>query len=232
VGRSAGAALVAGVLRSAVAVLAVGVLLAALFAAFGQPALPAASPEATGPGGPSPGASPTAPDDGREGGTPGASPATSERAASGRSGGGTPEATATRRARHEKERDGTKRDDKKRVDKKRVDKKRDGKKRDGRPQARPTRPVPDVEVVVLNHTETSGLAGRTADDLRGRGWAVAVVGNFVGNVPETTVYYPPGRAPQARLLARRLDVSRVHPAFDGVSETRLTLVLSTDYPRA
>ena len=48
------------------------------------------------------------------------------------------------------------------------------------------------QVVVLNQTSRSGLAGSVADQLRGKGWTVPAVGNFRGIVPATTVYYPAG----------------------------------------
>ncbi|MGH8869781.1 MAG: LytR C-terminal domain-containing protein, partial [Actinomycetes bacterium] len=98
------------------------------------------------------------------------------------------------------------------------------------PAAREAAPRPaDVEVVVLNNTTTSGLAGDTAADLRADGWQVALVGNFIGSIPASTVYYPDGRDDEARVLADALGIDGLHPSFEGVSSTRLTAVLTKDF---
>lgn len=89
-----------------------------------------------------------------------------------------------------------------------------------------------VEVVVLNQTSTAGLAGRVADVLRGKGWAVPAVGNFHGVVPATTVYYPPGDEAAAQAVAEDLPVPpRLKPRFGNLSTSRLTVVVTDSYPR-
>lgn len=94
-----------------------------------------------------------------------------------------------------------------------------------------TTQAPAVAVVVLNQTRNSGLASVVADRLRARGWTVAGVGNFRGTVPATTVYYPTGTQAQAQAAAGTLPTPpRVRPRFGNLSTTRLTIVVTDNYP--
>lgn len=89
----------------------------------------------------------------------------------------------------------------------------------------------DVEVVVLNQSSRAGLASTVADQLRGKGWTVPAVGNFRGVVPATTVYYPPGAESAAQAAAEDLaSPPRIRPRFGNLSTTRLTVVVTSDYP--
>lgn len=89
----------------------------------------------------------------------------------------------------------------------------------------------DVEVVVLNQSTRAGLAGTVAGDLRRTGWTVPAVGNFRGVVPATTVYYPPGDEAPAQAVAEDLATApRIRPRFGNLSTTRLTVVVTADYP--
>jgi hypothetical protein len=89
----------------------------------------------------------------------------------------------------------------------------------------------DVQVVVLNQTSRSGLAGSVADRLRGKGWTVPAVGNFRGTVPATTVYYPAGQDAAAQAAAESLPTTpRIRPRFGNLSTTRLTVVVTDSYP--
>jgi LytR cell envelope-related transcriptional attenuator len=91
--------------------------------------------------------------------------------------------------------------------------------------------VGDVEVVVLNATSRKGLAGTVAQRLRDKGWTVAMVGNFRGNVTATTVYYPPGAQADAEAAAAGLPTEpRVRPRFGNLSTSRLTVVVTDSYP--
>ncbi len=91
--------------------------------------------------------------------------------------------------------------------------------------------VGDVEVVVLNATSRKGLAGTVAQRLRDKGWTVALVGNFRGNVTATTVYYPPGAQADAEAAAAGLPTEpRVRPRFGNLSTSRLTVVVTDSYP--
>jgi hypothetical protein len=97
--------------------------------------------------------------------------------------------------------------------------------------AKPADLVGDLEVVVLNQTGRGGLAATVAEQLRTKGWTVAHTGNFRGQVPATTVYYPPGAKAAARAAATGLPVEpRVLPRFGNLSTTRLTVVVTDSYP--
>jgi hypothetical protein len=97
--------------------------------------------------------------------------------------------------------------------------------------ATPADLVGDLEVVVLNQTGRGGLAATVAERLRGKGWMVAHTGNFRGQVPATTVYYPPGGKAAARAAAAGLPTEpRVLPRFGNLSTNRLTVVVTDNYP--
>jgi hypothetical protein len=88
-----------------------------------------------------------------------------------------------------------------------------------------------IEVVVLNETKRVGLAAVFRDLLVQGGWTVKRIGDFRGNVPLTTVYYPPGFKAEAEALAARFtQVDRIRPAFPGAPKKRLTVILCKDYP--
>jgi hypothetical protein len=94
-----------------------------------------------------------------------------------------------------------------------------------------TAKVGDLEVVVLNATSRKGLAGTVAKALRDKGWTVALISNFSGNIPATTVYYPPGAQADAEAAAAGLPIEpRVRPRFGNLSTTRLTVVVTDSYP--
>jgi cytoskeletal protein RodZ len=94
-----------------------------------------------------------------------------------------------------------------------------------------TTAVTSLGVVVLNQTSRAGLAAAVAGRLRARGFTVVGTGNFHGVVPATTVYYPPGDAAAALQVARALPTSpRTGPRFSNLSTTRLTVVVTDNYP--
>jgi hypothetical protein len=84
-------------------------------------------------------------------------------------------------------------------------------------------------LTVLNNSVIHGLADRAATAVQSRGWQVAQVGNFAGQLPATTVYYNPGNAGQeaaARELAREFpQVSQVLPRYAGLPPTPAGIVL-------
>ena len=76
-------------------------------------------------------------------------------------------------------------------------------------------------VVVLNATSTSGLAARTADDLKGEGWSISRTGDAEkGSVQATQVRYSdPSLESAAQAVAKSLggaDVRRDEAAMKGV----------------
>lgn len=86
-----------------------------------------------------------------------------------------------------------------------------------------------VPLTVLNNSVIRGLADRAATAVQARGWQVAQVGNFSGQLPATTVYYSPGNAGEeaaARELAREFpQVSLVLPRYEGLPPTPAGIVL-------
>ena len=95
----------------------------------------------------------------------------------------------------------------------------------------PTPTVEKVPVIVLNQTGISGLAAKFQKELEAAGWTVSGIDDFVGNVPATTVYFPPDMRPAAKLLMREFPVvGRIRPAFSGISTTQLTVILGKDFP--
>ena len=84
-------------------------------------------------------------------------------------------------------------------------------------------------VEVYNNSGISGLAGDTAATLQDSGWRVVATDNWYGEIPGSTVYYPSQLEAQARLLARDVGVSRLHPAVAPMSFDRLTVIL-VGYP--
>jgi LytR cell envelope-related transcriptional attenuator len=82
-------------------------------------------------------------------------------------------------------------------------------------------------VVVLNQTSITGLAATTGAMLERKGWQVVGVGNWRGDVSETTIYYPVGRQAQAEQLAKDLGADRVRPRASGMRTDRLTVILNS-----
>ncbi len=83
-------------------------------------------------------------------------------------------------------------------------------------------------VVVLNETTERGMAARVAAHLTTLGWKVTGVGNWRGNISQSTVYYPPGDLAAARSLAYDLGITRLRPRVAGMLTDRLTVVLTSD----
>lgn len=97
-----------------------------------------------------------------------------------------------------------------------------GKKNDG-PTAQP---VPQIAVYVFNQTPISGLAAQTGDELESLGWDVVGVDNWIGNVPEDTVYFYAGDRDAADRLAKAAGISRVWPASAPMPPNALTVILA------
>ncbi|WP_162450851.1 LytR C-terminal domain-containing protein [Phytoactinopolyspora mesophila] len=100
------------------------------------------------------------------------------------------------------------------------------------PDPEPTTAPPELRspVGIANQTAVQGLELRAQERLEAGGWEVAATSGFEGNVPATTVYYPPGMEEQAQALSRQFpEIGRVEPTFEGVNQTRLVIVLVEDY---
>jgi hypothetical protein len=90
-------------------------------------------------------------------------------------------------------------------------------------------PVPQIPVYVFNQTSISGLAAETASSLEASGWNIAGVDNWIGTVPEDTVYFYPGDRAAAERLSQSSGINRVWPASAPMPAGALTIILaSTD----
>ncbi|MGA9346549.1 MAG: LytR C-terminal domain-containing protein [Nocardioidaceae bacterium] len=88
-------------------------------------------------------------------------------------------------------------------------------------------PVPKVFVEVYNNSGISGLAASRAKILERAGWNVTATDNWYGNIPANTVYYPDNLRPEARQLAKVLDITRLRPAVSPMQFDRLTVILTS-----
>jgi hypothetical protein len=79
---------------------------------------------------------------------------------------------------------------------------------------------------VLNQSGVSGEAARVAAELENLGYSVTGVGNWRGNVPATTVYYPPGEEAAAAQVAADLGVSRTRERVDPMRTDALTVIIT------
>ena len=79
---------------------------------------------------------------------------------------------------------------------------------------KPDKPKRETPVRVFNNTAVAGSAAALAQKARGSGWTVAGVGNWRGQIPSSTVYFPSGKRDEAQLLADDLDIDRVKPTID------------------
>jgi hypothetical protein len=84
----------------------------------------------------------------------------------------------------------------------------------------------EVAVAVFNNSGIRGLAATTSAQVGEVGWQVSGADNWYGTIPATTVYFPPGLQPAAKLLALDLGVERVMPAVAPMQMDRLTLILT------
>lgn len=82
-----------------------------------------------------------------------------------------------------------------------------------------------IDVVVLNASETPGLAARVADKAREAGWTVGEVGNWIYPAVVNAVYYPEGHQSEAEILADDVGIESVRPARRGMSTDGLTVLL-------
>ena len=100
----------------------------------------------------------------------------------------------------------------------------------------PPKPKPqlnrgEVYVEVFNNSGISGLAAGTATKATDIGWSVVGEDNWVGNIPTTTVYFPPRLKAAGKQLALDLGISRTMPSVGMMKRDRLTVILTTDAPR-
>ncbi len=100
-----------------------------------------------------------------------------------------------------------------------------------KPKPKPQLERGEVYVEVFNNSGISGLAATTATRATDIGWSVVGEDNWVGNIPTTTVYFPPRLEAAGKQLALDLGISRTMPAVGVMKRDRLTVILTTDAPR-
>ena len=82
-----------------------------------------------------------------------------------------------------------------------------------------------LPVIVLNGTETAGLAKSMSDDLHDADWVIDETGNWTGEpLLETTIFYPTDGLSSAEELATQTGGTLVE-ATPEMSQTALTLVI-------
>jgi hypothetical protein len=82
-------------------------------------------------------------------------------------------------------------------------------------------------IEVFNGTALAGLASRASTALGSIGWSVTRVDNAAFGTVATTLYVPSGLGEAAETLLRDVpEITRVRPAFEGLSPEALTLVLA------
>ena len=82
-----------------------------------------------------------------------------------------------------------------------------------------------LPVIVLNGTETAGLAKSMSDDLHDADWVIDETGNWAGEpLLETTIFYPADGLSSAEELATQTGGTLVKTTPD-MSQTALTLVI-------
>lgn len=94
-------------------------------------------------------------------------------------------------------------------------------------QRKEPQPESKVLVDVFNNSGITGLASDKAALLQGAGWNVAGTDDWYGDIPASTVYYPPKLKQDARRLAKVLEVERLHPAVAPMQFDRLTVIFTS-----
>ncbi|MEP7019877.1 MAG: LytR C-terminal domain-containing protein [Pseudonocardiales bacterium] len=90
-----------------------------------------------------------------------------------------------------------------------------------------------LPLVVLNNTQTAGLAGQAKDRFETGGWTVTGTGTLSNDIASTCAYYDPA-SPGAQAAARALQtqfpaIKRVMPKFAELPAGPIVVVLTSDY---
>jgi LytR cell envelope-related transcriptional attenuator len=94
----------------------------------------------------------------------------------------------------------------------------DGK--DGKAKSAKATTPGEIEVTVLNGTAVPGLAAKFGDEVEGKGFQLGAVTNSSTSFAESIVMFERGHAPEARKVAKALDISQVKlmtPDIESVS---------------
>jgi hypothetical protein len=88
-------------------------------------------------------------------------------------------------------------------------------------------------LLVLNNSDTSGLADTAVSRFKAAGWTATNGGNFSGDILSTAAYYDPsvdGAKAGADALQQQFpSIKRVVERFDGLPQGPIVVVLTTDY---
>jgi hypothetical protein len=87
-------------------------------------------------------------------------------------------------------------------------------KRGGSAAPRPA----EIEVSVLNGTAVPGLAARFGDEVERRGFSLGAVTNSASSFSESVVMFARGSAPEARRVARALEIPEVRLMTTDIAE--------------
>jgi hypothetical protein len=90
-----------------------------------------------------------------------------------------------------------------------------------------------LPLVVLNNTETHGLAAQAKASFEAGGWQVTSIGNLQNSILSTCAYYDPdtaGAQQAAQALMQQFPaIKRTAPKFDGLPAGPIVVVLTPDY---
>jgi LytR cell envelope-related transcriptional attenuator len=76
----------------------------------------------------------------------------------------------------------------------------------------------EIEVAVLNGTSVTGLAATWGDKIEGKGFELGAVTNTTSTFEDSVVMFEPGAKPEAKVVARRLNIKKVEPMVAEVAE--------------
>jgi hypothetical protein len=75
----------------------------------------------------------------------------------------------------------------------------------------------EIEVAVLNGTSSSGLAATWGGKVEEQGFELGAVTNTESEFEDSVVMFKPGREPEAKIVAKRLSISKVQPMISEVA---------------
>jgi hypothetical protein len=76
----------------------------------------------------------------------------------------------------------------------------------------------EIEVAVLNGTASEGLAATWGGKVEEQGFELGAVTNTESEFEDSVVMFKPGRKPEAKVVAKRLSISKVQPMISEVAE--------------
>jgi LytR cell envelope-related transcriptional attenuator len=76
----------------------------------------------------------------------------------------------------------------------------------------------EIEVAVLNGTSVTGLAATWGDKIETKGFELGAVTNTNSTFEDSVVMFEPGAKPEAKVVAKRLNISKIEPMVAEVAE--------------